>query len=295
MNSSVPPASQPRSPEILHSIAEARAAVRAAQRAGQRTGLVPTMGALHLGHRSLIERSCRECNFTVVSIFVNPTQFAPHEDFRQYPRTLAGDVDLMAGLPVDVIFAPTVAEMYPLGFDTFVDPGAIAEPLEGRFRPTHFRGVATVVLKLFQCLPVDAAYFGQKDYQQALVIRRLVADLNVPITIEVCPIVREADGLALSSRNAYLSSADRRRATALSQALQAADRMAQAGERRTGPLLEAMRAVLEKVETIEIDYVAIVDPDTLREISTIDRRAVALIAARLGATRLIDNQILSVS
>src|SRR5262245_44847369 len=198
--------------QVTSSARETFELVGAQKRAGKTLGLVPTMGALHAGHLSLVERSLRECDFTVISIFVNPKQFAPHEDFSKYPRHLDDDLAKLAALDVDLVFAPPVEEIYPPGFSSYVDVGALAEPWEGHFRPGHFRGVATVVLKLFQIAPADHAYFGRKDYQQVVVVQKLVADLNLPIEIVVCPIVRAADGLALSSRNIYLSEGQRRSA-----------------------------------------------------------------------------------
>jgi pantoate--beta-alanine ligase len=199
---------------VIHDPAEMQRTVLALRRQGLRVGLVPTMGALHAGHISLVARGKQNCDRVVTTIFVNPTQFAPHEDFGKYPRTLPTDLELLAAADCDYVFAPTNEAMYPPGCSTFVDPPAVATPLEGVCRPGHFRGVATVVLKLFGIAPADCAFFGQKDFQQAAVIRQMVRDLNVPIEIEVCPIVREADGLAMSSRNRYLSPAERQQATA---------------------------------------------------------------------------------
>ncbi len=198
-------------PRLLTRRDELREAVRAARRAGRTIGLVPTMGALHAGHVSLVEASCNECDFTIVTIFVNPLQFAPHEDFQRYPRTLEADLQSLAALPVDVVFAPTSAdEVFPPGQSTFVEVHGVAEPLEGERRPGHFRGVATVVLKLFNMSEPDVAFFGAKDYQQVAVVRQMVRDFNLPIDVRVQPTVRDADGLALSSRNRYLSADERR-------------------------------------------------------------------------------------
>ena len=209
---------------IVKTIADLRAAVAAARREGKKIGLVPTMGALHEGHLSLVRASQEECGFTVVTIYVNPSQFGPGEDYRRYPRTLEKDVERLAGA-ADLVFAPADEEVYPSGHGTWVDVGAAAEPLEGQCRPGHFRGVATVVLKLFHMSGADLAYFGQKDYQQALVIRRMVEDLNVPVALRVCPIVREPDGLAMSSRNVYLSAEARQRAIILWKSLRLAQDM----------------------------------------------------------------------
>jgi len=279
-------------PRIVHSLADAREAISAARRRGLRTGLVPTMGALHAGHLSLAAAARRECDFTAVTIFVNPTQFAPHEDFSKYPRTLDADVRLLAQENVDLVFAPSADDMYPAGADTLVVPGAVAAPWEGAFRPTHFRGVATIVLKLFNVLPADVAFFGQKDYQQSLVIRRMVADLNVPIEIRVCPIIREPDGLAMSSRNQYLSADERQRALALSRSLRQVESSFRAGKTDAGQLRAEMQAVLAATPGINVDYATIVDPQTLQEVAAAAPGSVALIAARVGATRLIDNLIL---
>lgn len=281
-------------PQVLNTIDQVRTAVGAAHARGETLGFVPTMGALHEGHLSLVRRAKAEHSRAIASIFVNPTQFAPHEDFTRYPRTFEADLALLAGAGCDHVFAPAAEEVYPPGFSTYVQPPAVALPLEGQFRPDHFRGVATIVLKLFEMVQAEAAYFGQKDYQQAAVIRAMVCDLNLPVRIEVCPIVREADGLALSSRNRYLSPDERRRATAIYRALQtAADQLAH-GERRGAALSVAMQHVLQQAGFQKVDYALVADRDTLAELEQVDRPAVALIAAHLGATRLIDNLLLEV-
>ena len=269
-----------------------RDAVAAARRASKRIGVVPTMGALHAGHVSLVEASCRECGFTVVTIFVNPTQFGPGEDFQRYPRPMANDLKLLSSYPVDLVFAPAQETMYPPGSATFVDVGPMAEAWEGDHRPGHFRGVATIVLKLFNLVAPDAAYFGQKDFQQALVVRRMVRDLDVPVEIRVCPTVREPDGLAMSSRNVYLSSAERRQALVLSRSLRLAEHLVAGGERRATDVHARMRALLATEPEVQVQYVAIVDPQTLAPVDDVGAGAVALIAAKVGATRLIDNTIL---
>ena len=269
-----------------------RAAVRELHRGVKTVGLVPTMGALHEGHLSLVRRAKSECDVAVATIFVNPTQFAPHEDFSKYPRTLESDLDLLESANCDLVFVPTREEMYPPEASTFIDPPQVAQPLEGVFRPVHFRGVATIVLKLFNIIPADRAYFGQKDFQQALVIKRMVADLNVATQIVVCPIIREPDGLAMSSRNRYLSPSDRQRALALSRALNLVQELASHGEREASELTKKMQAVLEQAGIERIDYATIVNPDTLAEATRLDRPAVALIAAFVGTTRLIDNCLL---
>jgi pantoate--beta-alanine ligase len=256
---------------------------------GRRIGLVPTMGALHMGHLSLVEACCDECDFNVVSIFVNPTQFGPQEDFTKYPRNLESDLDRLSDYAVQLVFAPDVDEMYPSGCETTVDVGAVAEPWEGAFRPGHFRGVATVVLKLFNLAQPDVAYFGQKDFQQTAVVRRMVRDLNLPIEVRVCPTLRDADGLALSSRNVYLSPAERRQALALSRGLRRAEQLVTSGERTAATVRRAVLDVLESQPDIKVQYVAVADPDTLQEVSDINGRTVIAVAAYVGATRLIDN------
>lgn len=260
-----------------------------ARAAGRRVGVVPTMGALHAGHVSLVEASNRECDVTVVTIFVNPTQFGPKEDFAKYPRTLEADLERLAGHRVDAVFAPLNEEMYPAGFSTYVEPPQAAALWDGVCRPGHFRGVVTVVLKLFQAVPADAAFFGHKDYQQSVVIRRMVQDLNVPIEIRVMPTVREPDGLAMSSRNVYLSPEERQRALALSRSLHLIEQLAEQGERDAVSLRQRMVATLEAGGVDRIDYAAIVDPETLVELNELTGPAVALIAAHVGGTRLIDN------
>lgn len=271
------------------SVAEVRHAVQQAQRADDVIGFVPTMGALHEGHLSLVDASLSECDHTVVSIFVNPTQFGPQEDLSKYPRPLERDLELLAERGVWLAFVPTVEDVYPDGFDSFVDVGEIALPWEGAARPIHFRGVATVVLKLFQMVPADRAYFGQKDYQQSLVIRQLVADFNLPIELSICPIVREKDGLAMSSRNAYLSEAERRRATALRGALLLAEKSYESGETSAVAIKNAMREFLAQAGVNTIDYIAVLEEGTVREVEAVTGPVIVALAARVGQTRLIDN------
>lgn len=278
-------------PLLVTTVSEFRKTLHAARRSGKTIGLVPTMGALHEGHLSLVRASRAECGFTAVTIYVNPTQFGPHEDFAQYPRTLESDLTLLSGL-ADVVFAPRDEEVYPPGFSTWVEVGSVAKPLEGVCRPGHFRGVATIVLKLFTMAWPDVAYFGQKDYQQALVIRRMAIDLNLPLTIRVCPIVREPDGLAMSSRNRYLAPDERQRATVLYQSLTQAANLVAQGETNASRITEAMRRTIQAANPKQIDYVAIADPETLEPVETIRGRTVALLAVRIGKTRLIDNMIL---
>lgn len=279
------------SPQLVTTIEQLRQHVAAARRAGKSVGFVPTMGALHAGHLSLVEASRGECGYTVVSIYVNPSQFAPHEDFARYPRTLDSDLALLAGR-ADLVFAPTDEEVYPAGYSTWVEVGSVAEPLEGQFRPTHFRGVTTIVLKLFNMVQPDVAYFGQKDYQQALVVQQMVRDLNVPIVIRVCPIVREADGLAMSSRNAYLSLAEREQAIVLWRGLCRAKDLVAQGRRVGAEIVEEVRRVIAGAPHAKIDYVALADPQTLQPVVAVEKPAVLLLAVRIGNTRLIDNCLL---
>jgi pantoate--beta-alanine ligase len=264
------------------------AAVRAA---GKSIALVPTMGALHEGHLSLLDAANSECDFSVVSIFVNPTQFGPGEDFGRYPRTLEIDLALLAARGADCVFAPPAEEMYPPGATTEVEVPAASEPLEGQFRPGHFRGVATIVLKLLNLVQPQVVCFGRKDYQQSLVVRRMVEDLDLPLHVNVCPTIREADGLAMSSRNRYLAPPDRLRALAISRSLRLAAELVRSGTRETAVIVARMRAELA-AQQLEIDYVALADPDTLAAIERVDRPAVALIAARVAGTRLIDNELI---
>jgi pantoate--beta-alanine ligase len=281
-------------PPILETLAELRDTLSEMRHAQKRIGFVPTMGALHEGHLSLVRASQAECGVTVVSIYVNPTQFGPHEDFSRYPRTL--DFDLHALATCDrtplLVFLPKNESMYPEGFSTWVEPGPVAEPWEGQIRPGHFRGVATVVLKLFNMVGPDIAYFGQKDYQQATLIRRMVDDLNLPVKIRVRPTVREPDGLAMSSRNRYLSPEDRQRALVLWKSLCLAKELVASGQRDAATIVAQMEDLIRTVPEARIDYVALVDPDTLASVAQVHGRTAALIAVKLGATRLIDNAVL---
>lgn len=269
-----------------------RTAVLQARAAGRRVGFVPTMGALHEGHASLVERAAAECDDVVVSIFVNPTQFGPTEDFARYPRTLAADAALLEPRGAHWIFVPEPADMYPPGAATRVVVDGPARSFEGEIRPGHFAGVATVVCRLFHCVPADVAYFGAKDWQQTLVVKRMVCDLGLPIEITVCPTVREADGLAMSSRNAYLGADERQRAVALHEGLGAAERLWQAGA-DVAAVEQAIRQPLE-ARGIAIDYAAVVAADTLEPlpVAGAEPPAIALVAGRLGSTRLIDNRLL---
>ncbi|HUY58337.1 MAG TPA: pantoate--beta-alanine ligase [Solirubrobacteraceae bacterium] len=277
----------------LRTISELRAALARPRREGGRIGLVPTMGAFHGGHLSLIRRARLECDHVVVSLFVNPAQFNEATDLSAYPRDEDRDALLAAEERVDFLFAPPVEEIYPPGFATTVSVGGVTEVLEGASRgPGHFEGVATVVTKLLNIVNPDVAYFGQKDAQQALVIRRLVRDLNLQVQIETSPTVREPDGLAMSSRNALLAPDERQRATALSRSLRVAAALVAAGETNVGTIVDAARAELDGAHVLT-EYLQIVNPDTLLPMTTIDGPALALVAARIGSTRLIDNQPLS--
>jgi pantoate--beta-alanine ligase len=255
-------------------------------------GLVPTMGALHEGHFSLIRAAQRECAPVVVSLFVNPKQFGPAEDFSKYPRTLEQDRAALEALGVDFLFAPSPQDMYPAGFRTSVVVEGLSDRLEGRSRPGHFRGVTTVVLKLFEIVQPRFAYFGRKDAQQARLIRQMSADLNLDTSVVVCPIVREADGLALSSRNVYLVGEDRRAATALSRSLAAVRDEIAKGERDTGRLLAALRQVLALEPRVAPDYAEIVDNETLEPVPILRGSCYVLLAAKVGDTRLIDNALI---
>lgn len=279
-------------PCLVTTVAELRQAVAAARREGKRIGLVPTMGALHEGHLSLVRASQAECGFTVVTIYVNPSQFGPKEDFSRYPRTLEADMAALASVQADLVFAPSSDEVYPPGYASWVEVGGVAEPLEGQHRPGHFRGVATIVLKLFNMAGADVAFFGQKDFQQAAVIRRMVHDLNVPIEVRVCPIVREPDGLAMSSRNKYLSAQQRQQALVLWKSLCLARELVSQGERDAAEIARRMRAVIDTANPARVDYVEIVDPDTLLPVQTIEGPTLAALAVVIGATRLIDNEVL---
>jgi pantoate--beta-alanine ligase len=276
----------------LRTVDELRAALAPDRRAGLEIGLVPTMGALHEGHLSLISRAREQCDRVVVSLFVNPSQFNKRSDLERYPRQEARDAELAAEAGAEMLFAPSVDQVYPPGFATSVEVLGVTERLEGAARGAeHFRGVCTVVTKLLCMALPDAAYFGQKDAQQVVVIRRLVCDLNLPVRVEVCPTVRESDGLALSSRNALLSSDERARALSLYRALSAAAELATTGERSPEALLNEARAAMASF-AVEPEYLALVDPDTLEPITRLDEPALLAVAANVGATRLIDNLIL---
>jgi pantoate--beta-alanine ligase len=278
-------------PEVITSIPRVRDRVAEARRLHRLVGLVPTMGALHAGHGRLIDLSRTECDLVIVSIFVNPLQFDRPEDLEKYPRTLQTDVEFCSAAGVDVVFAPSVAEMYPEPLDCVIDVGRVTEHLCGKFRPGHFRGVATVVMKLFQIVQPDRAYFGEKDAQQLAVIRRMVADLNVPVGVVGVPIVREPDGLALSSRNQRLTPADRRVATVLYEALKVAGAQVAGGVREAASVRQAARQVVEREPAARLEYLEVVEPHEMQPVERIEGPVIAAGAIWVGGTRLIDNVI----
>lgn len=277
---------------VIDTVAEMQQQANQWRREGLVIGFVPTMGYLHQGHLELMRCAKGKSDRVVVSIFVNPTQFAPGEDFERYPRDLERDMGLMRAVGVDAVFAPTVADMYPEGYQTYVEVGEVTRPLCGAKRPGHFRGVTTVVAKLFHIVKPHVAVFGEKDYQQLLTIRRMVRDLAMDVEIVGHPIVREPDGLAMSSRNVYLSEEERREALLLSQALAEAARLVHSGERAAAALVSAAQRVLEQGSRVRIDYAELRDADTLQEMDTLDRPGVLALAAYVGKARLIDNAVL---
>lgn len=273
-------------------VAQLRGWLAEARLVGHRIGLVPTMGALHAGHLSLVDEAKRHADVVVMTVFVNPLQFGPNEDFNRYPRDLARDIELARQCGVSVLFAPSVEMMYPSGSEIRVVPGRTAERLEGAVRPGHFAGVLTVVTKLFHLVEPDVAVFGQKDIQQAVLIRQLVRDLDFPIDVMVSPIVREADGMALSSRNAYLTAEDRSQGLALSAALRAADTAWHGGEQDPARLVALMQDELGRFPGLKPDYVEAVDSDSLAAVSNAGTGTILTVAGRVGQTRLLDNHIL---
>jgi pantoate--beta-alanine ligase len=274
-------------------IIETVATLRKARSRHARLGLVPTMGFLHEGHLSLVRRAKQECGVAAVSIFVNPTQFGPGEDFARYPRNLQRDLELLADVQTDLVFTPAASEVYPPGHATAVEVGGVTDVLEGAVRPGHFRGVATVVCKLFNMVQPTRAYFGQKDAQQTVVIAKMVRDLDMPVEVIVCPTVREPDGLAMSSRNTYLAADERRAATVLYRALAAVGTRFKSGERSGEALRSVMRETLSNEARALIEYVSVADRLSLRELDAVPPDgALASIAVRLGKTRLIDNVLL---
>jgi pantoate--beta-alanine ligase len=276
----------------LDRIEQMRRTEREARGRGQKIGLVPTMGALHEGHAGLIRAARGETGCVVVSIFVNPTQFGAGEDFMRYPRPLEKDMETCRHEGADVVFTPSADEMYPDGFATTVGVAGLSEKMCGAFRPGHFDGVSTVVAKLFAIVQPDAAYFGEKDAQQLAIVRRMAADLDLPVEVRGCPTVREPDGLAMSSRNAYLSADERRRALALSAALADARLAMAAGEREAAKIEAAVRRRLDATPGLDLQYVAVVDPDTLADLTRVADKVLVAVAAKVGATRLIDNVLL---
>jgi pantoate--beta-alanine ligase len=278
--------------ELIHTVSWMKQVGRAARQADRPLGFIPTMGALHRGHASLVQVAQKQSSPVVVSVFVNPKQFGPNEDFQKYPRTLDSDRATLEKLGVDYLFAPPPEEIYPKGFRTSIDVEGLGNRLEGRSRPGHFQGVATVVLKLFEIVQPRFAYFGRKDAQQSRIIQQMAADLNLDTEVVVASIVREPDGLALSSRNTYLSATDRRAALALYRSLEAIQREIAAGEREAARLIVSARRVLDSESGVKVDYVEIVDAETLERVPALRARSLALLAAQVGKTRLIDNALI---
>jgi pantoate--beta-alanine ligase len=279
--------------KICKTIADMRAASRAARHSGKRLGFIPTMGALHEGHLSLVRAARAKCDVVAVSIFVNPLQFGPSEDLAKYPRTFEHDRELLEKEAVDILFVPTPEEMYPAGAVTYVTVEGLSEKLCGKSRPGHFRGVTTVVAKLFHIVEPDVAFFGQKDAAQATIIRRMVQDLNLPVEIAVCPIVREPDGLAMSSRNAYLNPQERKSALALNRALSEVKSRFDQGERNASGLITVGKQTLTRELGVRLDYFEIVDPVTLDPMPELTSTVLVALAALVGNTRLIDNILLN--
>lgn len=277
--------------KIIRRIKKIQEYVSQAKKAGKTIGFVPTMGALHEGHLSLIRQAGKENDVVVVSIFVNPTQFGPKEDYKKYPRPLAKDTRLAKSAGADVIFNPSAAEMYPAGYQTYVEVGKITKVLCGTSRPGHFRGVATVVNKLFNAVPADKAYFGQKDYQQVQVIKQMVKDLNIAVQVVTCPIIREQDGLAMSSRNQYLNAEERKSAICLYEALKVAKAMIKSRIKDTSKIKKEIRNIVESNLLAKVDYIEIVNAETLEPIKMIKGKVVIALAVYVGKTRLIDNMV----
>jgi pantoate--beta-alanine ligase len=275
--------------QVINTIAEMR---KLRRQLSEPVGFVPTMGYFHEGHLSLVRQARKENPTVVVSIFVNPTQFGPGEDFQDYPRDLNRDLELLEREKVDIVFVPSEEEMYPRGFNSWVDVEKVTERLEGASRPGHFRGVATICAKLFNIIQPTRAYFGQKDTQQATVIKKMVADLNMNLEIVVVPTVRESNGLAMSSRNTYLNPEERQAATVLFKALSLARELWQGGEKDADKIRHQMISLIHKEPLAKIDYVSIADANTLEELQKIDRPAIVFLAVRIGKTRLVDNVIL---
>jgi pantoate--beta-alanine ligase len=279
--------------DVLTAITEMQAAA-GELRCGGTLALVPTMGALHAGHLSLIDAAKRECTHVVASIFVNPLQFGPNEDFNRYPRTFEADCAALTAAGVDILFAPSAETLTPAGATTFVEVAGISDRLDGAHRPGHFRGVATIVAKLFHIVAPDRAYFGQKDAAQLAVLRAMVRELNFSVELVACPIVREADGLALSSRNRYLTAEQRARATILFRSLKAAADLHALGERNSQALIAAMLQIFATEPSVIVEYAAVVDPDTLLPVANTSCGALIAVAAHLGETRVIDNLLIGI-
>jgi pantoate--beta-alanine ligase len=280
--------------QVAETIKSVRELVKAARDRGKKIGFVPTMGALHVGHISLIEAAVKQCDFVVVSIFVNPTQFCPGEDLEKYPRPVDADLEICRESGVDVVFTPTTQQMYGKNNLTWVIVEKLTESLCGKFRPGHFRGVTTVCAKLFNIVAPDVAYFGQKDAQQAIVIKKMVADLNMPLHVVICPSVRHQDGLAVSSRNQYLTEQQRKDATLIYKALQKCQEMIDSGATDTKSVIAEMRQILNSPPAINIEYASIVDAETLQPVDPIDGKIFVALAVKIGNTRLIDNILLDV-
>jgi len=278
--------------EVAETIQSVRRQVTTAREKGKRIGFVPTMGALHIGHISLIESAVNQTDFVVVSIFVNPTQFGPGEDFQKYPRPLDQDLEICRKTGVRLVFVPTPEQMYGSENLTWATVEKLTEPLCGQFRPGHFRGVTTVCAKLFNIVQPDVAFFGQKDAQQAIAIKRMVADLNMPLQIVVCPTVREPDGLAVSSRNKYLTKQQRKDATLIYKSLQKCREMIEAGVTNTKEIIGQMRKILNQIPSAKLEYVSIVDSETLESTDKVCGKILAAVAVKIGSTRLIDNILL---
>ncbi len=281
--------------EVAKTIVSVRGLVKAARSKGKRIGFVPTMGALHIGHISLIKAAVEKCDFVIVSIFVNPVQFGTGEDFEKYPRPLEADLGICKKAGVDVVFTPVRELMYPSQNLTWVNVEKLTEQLCGRFRPGHFRGVTTICAKLFNIVAPDIAFFGWKDAQQAIVIKRMVADLNMPLEIVICPTVRRPDGLAVSSRNKYLTAEQKKDAALVYKSLQKCREMVDVGITDSRTIITEMRKILSRASSIEIEYISIVDAEMLQEVEYIAGRILIAVAVRIGSTRLIDNILVDLS
>lgn len=280
--------------KIITKITELKAEIKALKSNGKIIGLVPTMGCLHEGHLSLVRSSVKKADCTVVSIFVNPTQFSPNEDFREYPRDLKHDSEILERERVDYLFIPEASAMYPEGFKTYIEVHDLQDKLCGRSRQGHFRGVCTVVLKLFNIVDPDVSFFGQKDAQQAIVLKRMVKDLDLDVNIEILPIIREKDGLALSSRNTYLDPEQRKAALCLSKSLREADEMFKNGERKSARIIRRMEEIIKSEALAKIDYVRIVDLNNLDPLARIEKEALIAVAVFIGKNRLIDNTVINI-